>query len=879
MKLIIENFRGIKNKTIEFADKGVVLLSGRSGSGKSSTLTALFYVLYGGLKNVCHRGTRKCSVEFFYRDMAIKRHQSILTLRYVGQNSNQSDSKNSSSSLIEHVGDEAQSIIDGIFGKKDTFFLACFIAQKSTDNFLLSSPSEKMSFLETILLEDKDISNIKSKVTERINGLNSLLKETTGKMKVMDQMFDKFDKSFMDRELEILRKLEKFKKEQPVWGEYLDSVKEESNESSEKEVRTASGSSLGKGDICNLIKTFKEYKSLCEAELGEARNQKEELVKKDIQQKSNKKLADVLDSDKERCIRELGEITERIEKAEEGILSKESLDRHSNCILELEGEKLRKKMEQSLRDGRETILSYKKEEEMEWAKKLGILMEEWKANQDTNEEQLTKEIEVLEEISSLLKKTKENDHKWEDVGERIEKLCEKLNILSWEKDGVVLVNEGKEEVLKKISELGQIEIDEPGAIIRHLFTCPNCKECLCLENGSLKVHIKESDKVVEKKALATRKEYEVLYDLFSLYANCKDIHDEINSELRERKRDIHILKSPNIKDGIRKGKELLQKKESLSKGIEELQFIIDTKKYSKTTTSLEEKWREIKKEYDKRIWPVSTEKIDGMNLEDLEARIQLHKSCVEKFGSYLNERGRTIDRLSEIERKLLGLPHDSTDYDLLIKDIDAQIAKIRERQERIVSDLEFLQEYEKYDERRTQYDYILASLKELDEEEKRILDDKKCYDIIMAKVKETESEVLGNIIVNINIVLQGYLDAFFPDQPINVSLSPFKEGRTGTKNEIVCNCTYGGNSFLIDSHTIVNQVLSGGEFDRVNLAMLLAIGKIIKSPIMMLDESLSSLDDVTCNLIIDNIKQEKNKLILIVLHQSIQGNFDNVIHF
>ena len=73
MKLILKNFRCFLDKTIEIPDKGLILLSGQSGSGKSSILKAINFALYGKETKVVTVGKKKCSVEYHIDTWVIKR--------------------------------------------------------------------------------------------------------------------------------------------------------------------------------------------------------------------------------------------------------------------------------------------------------------------------------------------------------------------------------------------------------------------------------------------------------------------------------------------------------------------------------------------------------------------------------------------------------------------------------------------------------------------------------------------------------------------------------------------------------------------------------------------------------------------------------------
>jgi ABC-type Mn2+/Zn2+ transport system ATPase subunit len=109
--------------------------------------------------------------------------------------------------------------------------------------------------------------------------------------------------------------------------------------------------------------------------------------------------------------------------------------------------------------------------------------------------------------------------------------------------------------------------------------------------------------------------------------------------------------------------------------------------------------------------------------------------------------------------------------------------------------------------------------------------------------------------------------------PLNVNISCFKETKKGEKPKIELEIFYKGNETDIGN-------LSGGEFDRLNMCFLLSFNELSRSNIIILDEALSSLNqELVCD-IIEHLKEnkEKEKLIIMTLHQSIKGMFDQVIN-
>ena len=74
------------------------------------------------------------------------------------------------------------------------------------------------------------------------------------------------------------------------------------------------------------------------------------------------------------------------------------------------------------------------------------------------------------------------------------------------------------------------------------------------------------------------------------------------------------------------------------------------------------------------------------------------------------------------------------------------------------------------------------------------------------------------------------------------------------------------------------DTLSGGEFDRLALALFLAFNKTSKSNIILLDECLASLHSELVEDIVELIKTKlSDKIVLFTLHQANTGIFDTII--
>jgi DNA repair exonuclease SbcCD ATPase subunit len=157
-RLALKNFRCWEDKTIEFPMDGICLLSGRSGRGKSTIFNAMMYVITGKGKNITTIGKKMTSVELSFTDRDDIYH-SIKRTRAPNLLLLQKGDK-------EYQDDEAQAIISKIFG--DEFCNTSYIDQDNNHSFVFLSPSEKMDFLETLLLHHYHIDEMKERVKDEI---------------------------------------------------------------------------------------------------------------------------------------------------------------------------------------------------------------------------------------------------------------------------------------------------------------------------------------------------------------------------------------------------------------------------------------------------------------------------------------------------------------------------------------------------------------------------------------------------------------------------------------------------------------------------------------------------------------------------------------
>jgi DNA repair exonuclease SbcCD ATPase subunit len=138
---------------------------------------------------------------------------------------------------------------------------------------------------------------------------------------------------------------------------------------------------------------------------------------------------------------------------------------------------------------------------------------------------------------------------------------------------------------------------------------------------------------------------------------------------------------------------------------------------------------------------------------------------------------------------------------------------------------------------------------------------------------DTECRILQDIVDSINASIQSVCGTMF-DRDININLSLFKTLKTSKSVKPVVNFQIAYQGGVFDN---INQ-MSGGEGDRASLALTLALNKLSTCPILMLDESLASLDLNMKEAAVQTIHDNTNKTVIVIMHDGIEGIFDHVIN-
>ena len=817
MILTLKNFRCYTNETFDLGGSGLTLISGVSGKGKSTILLGINFALFGTGTKLTRVGEKSCSVELKINGIKIVR------------------TKRPNRLLVDDVyeDDAGQSIIDKKFG--NNFSITGYISQNSLNSFIMMSPIDKLAFLEKFALEDIDLASKKVECKSLIKSRREDLISITSKLEITQELLEKTEKPEVIKFPKKTKDKDKYEKNEGVRIKNCNKHIKKSKKALkilEREIR----------DISILEASINQYKE-------DEKERKKEL---------GCIISSIDNFDKNIQI----EFKERQRELETYLANRKYIEAKSRY--DKDKNTLKSMKSQEIKEKNESIKNIKSNLWIEYEK------DEIDGEIDINKEYLTDMISN-ENLKKRLRKVNRCILTTEDYNNK------KNAISNMEKEIVEMNNVIKNLELQKES-----------------YTCPSCEETLRLIDGKLeklditlacnkgnKGNIElEQLKIVIKEKRTRIKSYE------------KEIinHDKKIEEINTLENDIKdislkyedIMESSDIKEDIQILEEY--KKDSLrnEKKATRLQYEIDNSVFSITIQEFSKRVLRNKKELillNKDLAENDLEKIDE---EELRSEISIMKKQLEVYNSNIRNRDKTLRMLdvinSKIEEKYEEFRHKYkivTDTETLEKNIEIENQKIKDNEDAIekhTDNLNKIEKYKIYKQELVKYNKLRDQVINFNKREKLCRDKYTSSQTLLSKILESESIAIGNVIENINSHVQFFTDKFFPEEPISVKLSAYKQSKKVKKPKVNLEIDYKGMQCDVN-------MLSGGEKSRVILAFTLALGEMFNIPLLMLDESTASLDQDLTTLVFDGIRESfENKIVIVIAHQIITGVFDRIIN-
>jgi len=734
MRIQLHDFGCYKDKTFEFGrEDSMVLLSGPSGTGKTTLIRAVFFALFGEGKKLPTHGKKSCTVELDFGDMKIFRSKAPNRLV-----------------LNDIYEDEAaQQIINKRFG--DTFKTSGYIQQNMMSSFLMMPANEKLSFLEKFGFQDTDPEKIKTKckiyisecrdkhlskltqldMTKNILEELDLPSEVKFPIKCTEKNRQMVIKNERTRYKNSLTRYERASKSRRKYEKEINALGIlEATLQSRKEVRDNALIKLEKiKDEINEqnyegSEKLKEYEERLESLLA-----KRELILLEEQLDDNLlRLEQMKEEERNDIQRELDNIQDGIWKEYDQAEIKNNIAELKACLNDLETVK---RLQADVDNCRVNLESHDKrklelENYIQQLESSQLLYN--KLNIETESYVCPCCNEKLHIVDNKLQVVETETCEMDDDIDLVDlevKIADYKNIIN-KLQRIIPVEEEK---LKNKLELE----DQINKIMRSYEDVPTIQEV----SDDLE-YLREyyaSQMELEKKVSKLKK---------------KKDSEQFSSSYESFKRNVDQLQE-QVTNLQKKG----CKEEESGMNEEELRNKIIEQKYIKN------KIQELVK-----------------NQENLEAEVKNYTCILDKARKEHTETYGSIKNEDELSEKI----KQET------KNIEEQELKRKEHEK----NLRQIEDWEKYQKELENYHSWEVKVENLEKEEKQARNEYAASTELRDKIIEAEAVALGNLIESINTHARGYLDNFFPDHPILVELQPFKETKNNTKPQINISIEYKG---------------------------------------------------------------------------------------
>ncbi len=845
MKIKLHNFRCYTDAQFDLPDFGLVLLSGDSGSGKSTLLKAILYALFGsrGVRKPYSFGTTSCSV----------------TLEFIGMKIHRTNRPNRV--VVGDLEDAAaQAFIDEKLGAGyNEFLISSYIAQKNNSSVLSLPQTEQLHMIKTLSFEQNEVYREKLKEMLRVSSDKLLEKRT--------------EVQFSQREVDRI-------------CETLDPVKfplgEEVDNQDEVIERYRARMRSFNTRISNLLQDSSKWnKELLDHQQAEA-----EL------DMSIEKLTDANDR--------LSTINTRHEQLQELLQ-----DTPDDLELEINNTELVIRFLELLKECEVLQEQYNKvqadEEEERETRTIELEKTLWKEKDcqtaTTDLEQFREQLLLwdqytvaVKELDSIVKVVKNGDFKSSCLlQECVVKVVKEVRSVAASRILQKVVVEHYTKLIKRVEkEKERLAIAaEKLALERELVYCPECDSALRWQEGAL-VTV-QNHKSVDLTELGDR-DYAVEIKEIEKKVTEQDAEKSEHDKMLQRARAIVI---PDI--GDINGRKIKQEIKRLTS------FIAQNKQW-------EEELRQIKKRQMTPALKGLRRQLDakGAELEDVgeslpcmspthSIRIKKDLQCLRKdlhnLGEQLASHQKHVSEMTKITTEMNKMENKAEVYEKKVQELTRKVASInvKEIKTKITSinnDFSKAKKKQTKDEalnkKVDQFLVFREQQKELERWEKKLRQvnkqtktaEMKHTANLTLKEKYVQAEIMAleSTIGSINEHTSYYLDTFFADHQLSATLQAVYKGKKLQTLKINTVINYKGNEY--DN---INQ-MSGGEFDRCTLASICGINSMLGSPILILDESLASLDADTNTEIIRFLSDlGQDKLILVCSHEAVQGIFNVII--
>lgn len=812
--LKLKNFKCFTDYSVEIPFSSLILFNGKSGAGKSTLIQAFIFVITGEGKKLYKFGTKNLQVSLeFIRDE--------IKYKIIRKKGPESLELYINASLYED--DEAQARINTMFG--ENFIISSVIKQKGESSFLLSSNRDKMNFLESILFSKTDLEKKKNIVKDKQRIFKEHHHKLVSQKEILQNLISsKYQTTFSQNIVQMTETIQEASSKIEEEEQFISTI-------NSKKEELASKINEKNAILTRLQETFKQKQDCI------AKNQK-------IQDRVKELEEDLSNLCKNKSTFDQKNITKQLDKIN-------TLLR----ILKLQRE--RDDVYKEYETTKTTLLERAKQEHQNILKKLNNQSIETFDEQEYN--LYTKQRELLLERKKMTNRIDEIVFNPNEI--------QHLEKIKRETEDKVKIVQDKIEKIK---------------IFKTCLSCPHCKKYVRyidkkLVKSTIEDDIDNDTDSVESEKTVLQKDLDIINnkikDLTSkntLVLKYKEIINDLDSQITSK---LSLNELRELISNLGQQKAIFEKENTLRNEYTEKKTEIERdillleKNKHRSISSLYNKYDELNKKIDNTVVEETeeelTEKIKILCVEQKEIDMLLVRidEIKQKIGR-LQSQIQVIDNIddeeeciNDIEEELKSLDKQRQENDSVnIGDSYEKISLLKDR----IKYLDFQKEFTKLNQELEE-----KIIEELDVEKKI-----RMCSAILEGFDITESKMLSKFIDTINHNLAIHLDEFF-SEPISVTVKAFKEGKKGESKPVIdIEIIYKGNEVDVSN-------LSGGEYDRLNLAFSVTFNCLSSSNILILDESLASINQELAGDIIIHLKEHcRDKVIWMTQHQAVTGMFD-----
>lgn len=806
MLITLKGFRCHTETVFNFVDGSLTLLKGPSGAGKSTILQAVYWCLYGSLRNIYNRSTsvKKCQVTLDFPTFTVMRQGGPNLLQVTLSNTG-----------ITYEDAEAQNIIENSFGNKEMWKACCYIDQGNRCALLVGSNNDRMDLLNRLSFSQDNPKDVIAKIDAKLKEYNYDYRTVQVQHQTEIGIFSQqmAARPFQSEDILTPEQL------QLLRNELADTItkKTEFNRINMEQQRLRGVHSTLSSNLTkvttqlNEIRQHKSDHSLDElTKMMEEAQNKVNAYHQLMQQQSRVKQGQQLKTKLETDINAL--LTSMAINPDDPMLSTSVSPTLIGEAQQLEREYTKSK---SLSD------------------KYGLLYD-----QKIISDSITDTTTLLEQTNSLKAK--------KETLFRIQTLEKQVTDLNLSEE---ITDEQINQAKDNYNKLKQ-SVD--------ILTCPHCSQPVRIAQmeGKNSLILGDSQPVTQEQLNTALSQVTTLYSQWEKTKQVKTLKTQIgellitlgenidrtqletssidnSTDLRNKLNDLHSIKIVTLPVILSQHLTGISQYQQWSSQLKDLNTFLDTFKdvitSQETPIDPSQELATLKNKYSAKLLSDSQEK----TLSDEQQRIQA--------------------QLNDI---------------ILLPDIDQQVLITEQRELSLKQQIERVE----YAQGMMQKHTDLTSKKDQVD-----LMHKRLTDLIKFKQKaiDVECQQLQVTVDSINAAMNEVLGIVF-EEPIRVILGlhkALKSDKNRLKQVINLSIDYRGANY--DNISF----MSGGEGDRISFALITALNRLSSCPLLLLDESLTSLNEHLRELCLDALRTSVcgTKTVICVNHEDVEGHYDDIV--